>query len=99
MKDVIRKKLGVANSVPIHLLQVRHGKSLDLEDGMFVRLLHPLSKFFFFWSSSDDDFDAFHAYVHAKQSAHVEVVVGSDSEVKSSLLCVVFLKPSCSSHL
>ena len=36
MKDVVRKKLGVANSVPIYLSQVRDNTSVDLEDGMFV---------------------------------------------------------------
>jgi hypothetical protein len=36
MKDVVRKKLGVATSVPIHLSQVREGKSVDLEDGTFA---------------------------------------------------------------
>ena len=34
MKEVVRKKLDVSTSIPVHLSQVRDGKSVDLEDGM-----------------------------------------------------------------
>ena len=36
MKDVVRKKLGLATSAPILLSQVRDGKSIDLEDGIYT---------------------------------------------------------------
>ncbi|KIM40230.1 hypothetical protein M413DRAFT_446399 [Hebeloma cylindrosporum] len=32
MKDVVRKKLGLSPSTPVHLAQIRDGKSVDLED-------------------------------------------------------------------
>jgi hypothetical protein len=34
MKDVVRKKLGLSTSIPVHLSQIRDGKSVDLEDGL-----------------------------------------------------------------
>jgi len=35
MKDVVRKKLGLATSASIYFSQLRDG-SVDLEDGMFT---------------------------------------------------------------
>lgn len=37
MKDVVRKKLGLSSSLPVHLSQMRDGKSVVLEDG--IRLI------------------------------------------------------------
>jgi hypothetical protein len=36
MKDVVRKKLGISASAPIYLSQLRDGKLVDLEDGIFA---------------------------------------------------------------
>ncbi len=36
MKDVVRKKLGVATSIPIYFSQLRGDESVDLEDGTFA---------------------------------------------------------------
>jgi len=33
MKAVVRTKLGISDSIPLHLSQWRDGKSVDLEDG------------------------------------------------------------------
>ena len=33
MKAVVRTKLGIPDSIPLHLSQWRDGKSVDLEDG------------------------------------------------------------------
>jgi hypothetical protein len=38
MKDVVRKKLGLATSVPIYLSELRKGGSLDPEDGTLLDL-------------------------------------------------------------
>ena len=49
MKDVVRKKLGVATSVPIYFSQLRDNKSIDLEDGTFLAemgYLYPLHRLF-----------------------------------------------------
>jgi len=35
MKDVVRKKLGLSASIPVYLSQIRDGKSVDLDDGLF----------------------------------------------------------------
>lgn len=37
MKDVVRRKLCVATSVPIYLSQERDGQSVALEDGTFAK--------------------------------------------------------------
>jgi len=45
MKDVVRKKLGLATSVSIYFLQLRD-ESVDLEDGMFsTKGVYPLLSF------------------------------------------------------
>jgi len=42
-KDVVRKKLGLATSVPIYFSL----RSVDLEDGTFATEMDPLLNFFF----------------------------------------------------
>jgi hypothetical protein len=80
MKDVVRKKLGVATSVPIYLSQLREGRSVDLEDGTlpqnWVTCIPCLISSF----STDDDFEAFDDFVHVNRAAWVNVIV-TDSEV------------------
>ncbi|KDR75752.1 hypothetical protein GALMADRAFT_500086, partial [Galerina marginata CBS 339.88] len=36
LKDVVRKKLNVSSSVPVYLSQLRDGKSVDLDDGLYL---------------------------------------------------------------
>ena len=36
-KDVVRKKLGLGYDTPIELAQLRDGRRIDLEDGMFLQ--------------------------------------------------------------
>lgn len=44
MKNVVRKKLGLPSSLPVHLAQLRDGKSVVLEDGIPVILLSEYKK-------------------------------------------------------
>lgn len=39
MKQVVRKKMGYSSDVPLHLAQLRDGKTVDLEDGKRFREL------------------------------------------------------------
>ena len=39
MKNVVRKKLGLHSSIPVHLSQLRVGRTIDLEDGIYLNLL------------------------------------------------------------
>lgn len=39
MKNVVRKKLGLSSSLPVHLSQLRDGKLIVLEDGIRLNLL------------------------------------------------------------
>ena len=39
MKNVVRKKLGLSSSLPVHLSQLRDGKPIVLEDGIRLNFL------------------------------------------------------------
>lgn len=39
MKNVVRKKLGLSSSLPVHLSQLRDGKLIVLEDGIRLNFL------------------------------------------------------------
>lgn len=41
-KDVVRKKLGLGHDAAVQLAQLRDGKRIDLEDGVFILFHSPL---------------------------------------------------------
>src|SRR6266702_3737587 len=71
-KVVVRKKLGLGHDAPIELAQLRDGKKIDLEDGVFVHLSQRNSQS---QPPEDDDFEAFRALANSSLHATVAVTI------------------------
>jgi len=72
MKDVVRKKLGLATSASIYFSQLRD-ESVDLEDGMFCHRKASIPCSVLFPFSSEGDFEAFRAFVRTTGAAQISV--------------------------
>lgn len=92
MKEVVRKKLGVSDSVPIFLSQIREGRSVDLEDGTAYSFIAQHNENYF---CVDDDFEAFRAAARGSPVVCVKVFLGDHSTAsepaknENSTVCIV----------
>ena len=77
IKDLVRKKLGIGRSAKLSLVQLREGKEVDLEDGMFYFGL--VAQYTAEQNMLEDDYEAFLALSKLIPTLHILIRVGESA--------------------
>ena len=81
VRDTACKKLGLDGDANIHLVQLRNGKTIELDDGKANATSLAWSKLMS--SVIEDDFAAFHSFALSNGSAEVQLTVAGQAKSAS----------------